>query len=139
MNKNMKTWSYVGTISGIITLIGCFLPFMGSSGIFQPTKMYSVVETIAAVGLDGITNGSGVIILLPLFAGVLSIIFNIAMLKYAALVASIICAIPWLFFSVAIVSNLNFSYVGVGFWVMTIGMILSLIAPISAIRQGKRA
>lgn len=130
MNQNEMFWTRVGLAGGIVTLVGCFLPFIGSISLFQPTQMYSVFEigVIMAADIETMMSSSGFVMVVPLIAGILSVILNLTTFRKAALIVAIVCAIPWLFFAAMISSSI--ASIGIGFWVMTIGMALSVIAPI---------
>lgn len=128
MDKNELTWSYLGLAGGIVTLVGCFLPFIGSISLFQPTQMYSVIGIIMAAGIDTVMSGEGFVMVVPLLAGILSVILNLMPFSRVSLIVAIVCAVPWLLFAAMISSSIV--GIGIGFWVMTIGMALSVIAPI---------
>lgn len=128
MDKNELTWSYLGLAGGIVTLVGCFLPFIGSISLFQPTQMYSVIGIIMAAGIDTVMSGEGFVMVVPLLAGILSVILNLMPFSRVSLIVAIVCAVPWLLFAAMISSSIV--SIGIGFWVMTIGMALSVIAPI---------
>lgn len=128
MNQNEMFWTRAGLAGGIVTLVGCFLPFIGIITIFQPNQMYSVIGIIMSAGIGAVMSDRGFLMVVPLIAGILSVILNLTTFRKAALIVAIVCAILWLFFAAMISSTIV--SIGIGFWVMTIGMALSVIAPI---------
>lgn len=140
-NQSIRSnWQNIGLISGIVILVGAFLPcFPVSSGLFYSSEMYSLFATVIVLfNMTSSGNFQVVVVLffllLPIISALVAIFLNaFSSGRKIRMLSSLILGIPWLLYALIILTNSNSlsgSGVGIGFWTTVFGIIATIISPV---------